>query len=409
MIPAPIPSDEEARLAAIEHYRLEGVGRENVFDHITELAVCAFRVPISLVTIVGSAQQCFRGAHGLPLLSTDRDVSFCGHAIIAPDIFVIPDALHDKRFADNPLVRGEPYIRFYAGAPLRLKDGSVPGTLCLIDRKPRVFDADQREELARLARLVVDVIELRLDGIIAEERHQALVRMQNAFISATSHELRTPLTSISASLGLLQAGASDGLPEQARRLIAIAHANSKRLVALVNDILDIDKLSAGQVEFDCQPLIVASVLQDSVDANAAYAADHGVALVIEPVPEQLLVDADHHRLLQVLTNLLSNAIKFSNRGESVILGARALDGHVRITVSDSGRGIPEDFRERIFTRFAQAELADSRDKGGTGLGLAIVKEIVERMSGNVGFDTEVGEGTSFHVDLPQHLGGGAGK
>ncbi len=401
MIPPPVPNDEESRLAALKRYRLDGAGREPAFDHATALAAHLFRVPISLVSIVGAQEQRFKGATGLAAPCTSRHVSFCGHALHQKEVLVVEDALRDKRFFDNPLVTGEPKIRFYAGAPLLFEDGSIPGTLCLIDREPRSFSPREQEELARLAKLVVDIIEMRLESIVAEERQRALARMKDEFVAATSHELRTPLTSIAGSLGLLLAGAAGNLPERAQRLVDIAHSNSKRLVGLVNDILDMDKLAAGEMHLDSDPLDVAQVLAETVEANTGFAVKHCVRLVSDPVPSGLTLLADRRRLLQVLTNLVSNAVKFSPKDGTVTLSSRPLeDGKVRITVADQGRGIPEEFKARIFTRFAQADASDEREKGGTGLGLAIVKEIVSRMGGHVSFETALGEGTAFHVDLP---------
>jgi signal transduction histidine kinase len=402
MLIPPIPTDEEARLAAIERYRLSGVGREPAFDHATRFSARLFDVPISLVSIVNATEQCFRGAHGLDAVGTPRDISFCGFAILHDEVMVVEDAAKDPRFFDNPLVTGEPHIRFYAGAPLRLKDGLVPGTLCLIGREPRTFSERQREELKEFAGLVVDTIELRLANIVAEERQQALAQMKDAFVSSTSHELRTPLTSISGSLGLLASGVAGELPERATRLIKIAHSNSIRLVHLVNDILDMEKLASGEVHFDALPVSVENVVSDVVQGNEGYALKHNVRIEIGDMPSGVEVIGDEHRLVQVLTNLVSNAVKFSNEGGLVTLSARERGDAVRITVSDTGRGIPDEFKDRIFTRFAQADASDAREKGGTGLGLSIVKEIVTRMKGDVSFDTALGQGTSFHVDLPKH-------
>lgn len=401
MISPLIPSNEEARLAALERYRLGGIGREVVFNHVTDLAANAFKVPISLISIVGADEQRFKGAHGLGTLCTSRHVSFCGHALESTEVLVVEDALKDKRFFDNPLVTGDPQIRFYAGAPLLLEDGTVPGTLCLIGREPRVFTSEEGDQLKHLARLVVDIIELRLDSIMAEEKQQALARMKDEILSVTSHELRTPLTSIAGSLGLLTAGAAGELPPRAKRLIEIAHSNSKRLVGLVNDILDMDKLTSGEMHLDKTLLSVAEILNEAVDANRGYASEHGVNLANEPVPAAMTVMGDHQRLLQVLANLISNAVKFSMKGGSVTLTANNLNrDEVRITVADKGRGIPEEFRQRMFTRFAQADASDAREKAGTGLGLAIVKKLVTQMGGRISFDTEIGCGTSFHLDLP---------
>lgn len=403
MITARLPDNEVVRLDAIARYRLDGPGQEPAFDHAVQLAVNTFDVPISLISIVGTDLQCFKGKVGLDADETARDISFCSHAIVSDDLFVIEDALNDERFADNPLVTGAPAIRFYAGAPLRLKDGLVPGTLCLIDRRPRTLSEKERETLARLARLVVDLIELRLESTVAEERHRALDRMKDEFLAATSHELRTPVTSIMGSLGLLDR-ISEDLPENARRLVRIARDNSKRLARLVNDVLDLSRLAEGAITLDLVPLDVERQLREALDANSGFAAAHDVFLEYESIAPGLIAMGDPDRLQQTLSNLISNAIKFSPRGAAVTLSARNEGAHIVITVEDVGRGIPKDFQSRIFNRFEQAREADATEKGGSGLGLAIARELVTLMQGQIGFFSEDGAGTTFWISLMRAAG-----
>lgn len=171
----PIPPDEAHRLQAIERYRLGGIGREAPFDRITRFAAELFDVPMSLVSIVGSDMQCFRGACGFDAAGTPRDQAFCAFAILGSDVMVVRDTLLDPRFVEHPLVVGEPRVRFYAGAPLRVGDGTALGTLCLIDDKPRAFDDEDCRRLAALARTVVDMIELRVDRFAAEEHRYRLI------------------------------------------------------------------------------------------------------------------------------------------------------------------------------------------------------------------------------------------
>jgi PAS domain S-box-containing protein len=227
-------------------------------------------------------------------------------------------------------------------------------------------------------------------------------RMKDEFVATVSHELRTPLTAISASLALLADGMAGELPPDAQGLVDVANASSGRLVRLIGDVLDIQKMDAGGMAFErtVQPLL--PLAQDAVAAMQAFAARAGVELscVAAPGAEGMRVDVDRDRLAQVLTNLLSNAIKFSGPGARVRTQVEARGDAVRLAVADEGAGIPEAFRERVFQRFAQADGADSRRQGGTGLGLSICKTIVEELGGNIWFDSAEGIGTTFYVELP---------
>ena len=242
--------------------------------------------------------------------------------------------------------------------------------------------------------------------LLLRSREEA--RLKDEFVSTVSHELRTPLTSIAGSLGLLTGGATGALPEPAMRLLKIAHKNSERLVRLINDLLDIEKMESGKLIYDFKRLDVRALVEQAVDANLGFAESHGVRLALDPGAASNFVRADSDRLMQVITNLLSNAIKFSPRNEEVRVAIELRINDVRITVRDHGIGIAEHFKQRIFEKFAQDDAPDARQKGGTGLGLSIVKQIVTRLGGTVGFDGAEGGGTIFHVDLPNsELGEGA--
>ena len=233
-------------------------------------------------------------------------------------------------------------------------------------------------------------------------------RMKSEFVATVSHELRTPLTSIGGSLALLAAGVAGALDARSARLVAIALSNCERLIRLINDLLDIEKIESGKMTFDLRPIMLGPLVQRTAHANRQFALDHGVALEVSlpPWPQSVMGDPD--RLEQVLTNLLSNAVKFSPKGETVILATVQRRQRIRIEVRDRGSGVPEHFRDRIFTRFAMADSSDARARGGTGLGLAIVREIAERHGGSAGFDDRPGGGSIFYVDLPL-LGDGAGR
>ncbi len=237
---------------------------------------------------------------------------------------------------------------------------------------------------------------------ITEQRR--LEALKDDFVCTVSHELRTPLTSISGSLELMLGGVVGPLPPAATSLLEIATRNSERLVRLINDLLDVEKIASGRIEITLGDLDLRAALERTLAANQGFALTHEVALRLEAPegPEPLLVQANADRVEQVLTNLLSNACKFSPAGAEVTVSV-ALDpasGVARVAVRDHGPGIPVEFHGRVFERFAQADRAATRKQGGTGLGLSICKALVERMGGEIGFETAQGEGTTFTFTLP---------
>lgn len=242
---------------------------------------------------------------------------------------------------------------------------------------------------------------LRVTGTNADiTDRKEIESLKNEFIATVSHELRTPLTSIVGALDLLKETAGADLPPQAATFLDMAIGNSDRLAALVNDVLDIEKIEAGKAEFDLKPVRIDAFLEHALKTNEIYAQRFGVAFRLkQPVPD-VAVLADDQRLMQVVTNLLSNAAKFSPHGQIVSVAATRANGRLRVSVTDRGAGIPEAFRGRIFSKFAQADSSDIRARGGTGLGLAICKALIERMNGEIGFESEVGRGTTFHFELP---------
>ena len=234
-------------------------------------------------------------------------------------------------------------------------------------------------------------------------------RLKDEFVATVSHELRTPLTSISGSLGLLAGQWASKLPESAARLLAIAHTNSQRLVRLINDILDIEKLESGHVVFNLSKVAVRPLVEHAIEDTRGFAQSYGVQVRLGVMSDDADVNADPDRLAQVITNLLSNAIKFSPAGGEVLVAVEKNANDVRITVRDHGAGVPDDFKLHIFEKFAQADATSTRQKGGTGLGLSIVKQIVERLGGNVGFEDAPGGGAIFYVELPAWDGRAGGE
>ena len=223
-------------------------------------------------------------------------------------------------------------------------------------------------------------------------------RAKDEFISIVSHELRTPLTSIRGALGLLAGGVLGPLPEKGQRMVEIAVQNTDRLVRLINDILDIERIDSGTVDMHPQPCDGAELIKGAIQCVEQFAADAHVFLIGEGAPVTVYADPD--RVHQMLTNLICNAVKFSPHGSTVRVSCASRDGEALFEVADDGKGIPADRLASIFERFGQVDASDSREKGGTGLGLAICRKIVEHHNGRIWVESELTVGSSFFVALP---------
>lgn len=229
---------------------------------------------------------------------------------------------------------------------------------------------------------------------------QGVERMKHTFVSVVSHELRTPLTSIRGALALLADGSTGELSPDAQTMVVMASRNCERLVDLVRDILDLDKMRTGQLVIEPEVLDLIRLLRETLRATLGYARLYKVRLLMPAQSGPIWVRVDPRRMAQVMGNLLSNAIKFSPEGGEVSVRLQVEAGACAVSVVDQGPGIPAEFRAQVFERFAQADATNTRARGGSGLGLSITRALVERMDGRIGFDCPSGGGTVFHVTLP---------
>lgn len=230
-------------------------------------------------------------------------------------------------------------------------------------------------------------------------RHE-VNKMKDEFISTVSHELRTPLTSINGSIELILAGVCGEISDKVLHLLNIVNRNGKRLINLINDILDLEKIISGKIQFNNEIHNISKIVEKAIEDNKSYANQFNLTLeFINSLPE-INVLVDQNRLIQVLTNLISNAIKFSGEYKTIQISMESSVDKVRINVKNYGEGVPEEFKSKIFQKFAQADSSDSRQKGGTGLGLNICKNLVELMNGNIGFVSEPNKETVFYIELP---------
>ncbi len=231
---------------------------------------------------------------------------------------------------------------------------------------------------------------------------QKFDRLKKEFVSTVSHELRTPLTVIQGVLRLLLGNVAGDDQQQVSELLNIANTNADRLLLLINDILDMEKLEAGNIQFEFSDVEVMPLLEDAIRNNSNYADQFHTRFVITQRCEDAVIHADRHRMMQVLTNLMSNAAKFSPPDQPVELAVSQYNNTVRISITDHGPGVPEDFKSKIFDKFSQADSSDTRRISGTGLGLSISRAIINKLGGRIDFTSQPGKGATFYVELKQH-------
>lgn len=264
----------------------------------------------------------------------------------------------------------------------------------LVDRQGREIPVEVRVGLVSTGR------ERFFSAFVHDISHRKEIeRMKDEFISTVSHELRTPLTAIYGSLNLLTSGMAGELPPEAKQLLGISHESTERLIRLINDLLDLEKIASGKIEYRKQVQPLAPLVQQALRDTQAYADGLHIGLEMR-TDANPAVEADADRIVQVCVNLLSNAIKFSPAEGEVEVLVQQREGWARVAVVDHGQGVPPEFHDRLFQRFAQADSSDRRAKGGTGLGLAICRSIVEAHGGRMGFTSEPGVRTEFFFELP---------
>ena len=229
-------------------------------------------------------------------------------------------------------------------------------------------------------------------------RHE---QQKDEFVTMVHHEVRAPLTAVRGAIGLLDGGVAGELGERGQELVEIALRNSERMGRLVNDILASRKLDSGRMEFHYEKVEFMPLVEQAIDGTSAYATKHKVRFELAEGVPGAMVRVDPDRMIQVLTNVLSNAVRFSAEDDVVIVKAGSHDHMLRVAVSDAGPGISEDFRDHVFEAFARGEHDDWRHRSGTGLGMSISKAIIEELGGAITFETVLGVGTTFLIDIPE--------
>ncbi len=413
MIEAPLPLDETARMAKLRAYDILDTDPEEGFDDLARLASSICGTPIALVSLIDEHRQWFKSRIGLAATETPRRLAFCSHAILEPTRpLIVPDSSQDERFADNPLVTGHPFVRFYAGSPLLTAEGLALGTLCVIDHRPRQIEPAHLESLQILARQVVAQLELRKRAL---ELRQATRQTQDAytqllqrneeigrFYHTLAHELKTPLAAAREFTAIVLDGIPGPVNDAQKEFLTTTKACCDQIRKHVDDLLDLTRFETGKLSLDRSPVSLANALALTVAEHAKGAAEKGITVVRNIPPNLPSVTGDEGRITQVLTNLLSNAVKFTPEGGRITISVEmmATEGFVSISVADTGIGIDAYDVPRVFERLYQVREDDAAIKGGLGLGLSLCREIVRAHGGTITVVSTLGQGSTFTIALP---------
>lgn len=415
---APLPTDERERLAALRAYHILDTAPEQSFDDLTLLASQICGTPISAISLIDEQRQWFKSIIGLDVRETPRDQAFCAHTILdSSQLLIVPDATRDPRFSDNALVLGEPNIRFYAGMPLVTFAGEALGSLCVIDRTPRVLSPGQLEALRVLGRQVVYQFELRrahdalhrtvgqlrqTEADLRNEQYKQL-ELRDQLVSHVSHELRSPLTVIYQYATILHEGLAGPVNERQREFLDITLKNALQLQRMIGDLIDMTRAGTGKLALDRRRVSMREIVSEIAGSLAPVAAASGIEL--RTIFDATLPDVlgDPGRLRQVIVNLVDNGIKFTPTGGSITVRL-ALDpeepGVARVTVEDTGSGISVECREHIFDRLYQVNKRSKVNRKGLGLGLYLCRDLVTRQGGRLWVESEPGQGSRFHFTVP---------
>ncbi len=394
------PYDEQERLNALYNLEILDSDSEAVFDNLTQLVADVFSVPIVAISLIDESRQWFKSIQGLDVCETDRDVSFCGHAIYHQKPFIIENAQEDERFSDNPLVTGPPHIVFYAGIPLRYwvnERQYLLGTLCIIDRQPRSLNQQDIKRLQLFALQVESLIELRLTG----QRLRQANKAKSAFMANMTHELRSPIAGVIGMLDILK---GSELTDEQQRHMELASKSAGLLLNIINDILDFSKLEANKVHIRHEQFNLTKLFDDVFESFSLRGRknDKSYQLSLD-WDKEMMVDGDATRLEQILQNLLSNADKFTQHGNIQLKASLIEQSDDDITLScqviDSGIGINAAQLSRLFEPFEQLDNGASKNFGGTGLGLVISKKLCELMGGSITVESEAGKGSCFSFSI----------
>lgn len=389
---ADIPVNENLRLADLYRYDILDTPEEEEFNDLVQLASRICNVPVSLISLLDAERQWFKARVGIDFIETPRDTSFCSHGILNGDIFVVPDATNDIRFADNPMVTGKQGIRFYAGVPLTTTGGNNLGMLCVKDIVPRNLTPEQQEALVVIGKQVVKQMELRLKNRELER----ITETQRRMISIIAHDVRSPLASIVSLFQLYQNKMID--PDRFDNFLNVSSTQLHSTMALLENLVAWGNIQLKPASLLPEMFPLKEVVE-KVFTELTVQVNMKENRLLNQVHASVKLDMDENIVRFILRNLITNANKFTEKGSIAVDGFN-FGKKVVMRVTDTGIGMPPRMTERLFLSKEKFSRRGTQNESGSGLGLVLIKEFVEKANGSIQVQSTEGQGSSFIIELP---------
>ncbi len=394
MVPPQIPSDDQRRLKELHRYEVLDTSYEAEFNDVAQLAATICKTPIALISLIDAKRQWFKAKVGIDLNEFPRDISFCGHTIIADtEVFEITDTAEDERFLDNPLVIGEPYIRYYAGVPLINQNGYKMGTISVLDTKPGEINAEQIFTLQTLARQVVKLLDQNLMNKQLESQRiklQQQMELQNRILSIIAHDVRNPIGAVKS---IIELNARKILSQQdSSELMNMAGKQIDGTVELLNNLVDWGSMQMKGKGFETEKVHVRTLVSNmfkSFEVMSSLKSN----IMVNLVDEDLFIRSDINAIRFILRNLISNANKFTMEGVITVY-AHKEDKKVMVSVSDTGVGMNAEMQAKLFDGEHYQSTSGTSNEKGSGLGLILTKDFIEMLGGTITVESQQDKGTS---------------
>ena len=396
--PYPLPFNEAARATAAEVSTQMTEKNSGFLSAVSEMAKDLLKVPVAYISILEEGRQRMLEPAGVDLTEVPRDMALCSFTIMRTEPLVIPDAMADERFSVNPAVKDPPHVRFYAGAPVILRNGFSVGTVCGVGFEPQdPLTSEQLAGLQGLAAIVARYIEEPLMPAPdrAAETAAAAKRAQEEFLTLISHELRTPLNGISGLIQLMEPNS-----DEEREMVEAMTASSDHLDKIIDNILHFTELSAGTADLDTEDVMTLSIVQKIRAEFTPLARFTGKALAVEGDALGQILSVDVSKIQLALSCLVTNAL--AHGGDDVQISAQnTAAGGLVFEVLDTGPGIPLERLDKALDAFGTGQPVQRRQADGLGLGLPLTKKLVELHGGELNYGRRDGRFWSS-ITLPSH-------